>query len=70
MTGFRDYFHKKADFLATQVGNPLVADGPNKKYYDPRVWVREGEMTMKARVMESNVDLGNVNRLGGENAKI
>lgn len=38
MTGFRDYFAKKKDYLATQVGNPEGDDKPNKKHYDPR-WV-------------------------------
>lgn len=36
MLGFRDYFKKKADYVATQVGNPEGEDKPNKKYYDPR----------------------------------
>lgn len=34
--------------------------GPNKKYYDPRVWVREGEVTMRERVKEACADLHNV----------
>jgi fructose-bisphosphate aldolase class II len=38
------------NLCSTQVGNPDGADKPNKKYYDPRVWVREGEKTMTARV--------------------
>jgi fructose-bisphosphate aldolase, class II len=44
----------------TQVGNPEGADKPNKKFYDPRVWVREGEKTLTARVKEACADLGNV----------
>jgi fructose-bisphosphate aldolase class II len=36
----------KQDYIKTQVGNPDGDDKPNKKYYDPRVWVREGEKTM------------------------
>jgi len=39
-----------------QVGNPDGPDKPNKKYYDPRVWVREGEMTMKTRITEALKD--------------
>ncbi|KAF2645043.1 hypothetical protein P280DRAFT_186379 [Massarina eburnea CBS 473.64] len=50
LTGIRDYVLNKKDFLATQVGNPDGEDKPNKKYYDPRVWVREGEKTMTTRV--------------------
>jgi fructose-bisphosphate aldolase class II len=57
MTGFRDYFGNKKDYLATQVGNPDGEDKPNKKYYDPRVWVREGEKTMVKRVAEAMEDL-------------
>lgn len=49
--------------MATQVGNPEKPDGPNKKYYDPRVWVREGELTMRERVKEACTDLGNTNVL-------
>jgi hypothetical protein len=36
-------FKHAQDYLAHQVGNPDGVDKPNKKYYDPRVWVREGE---------------------------
>ncbi|KAF2473322.1 uncharacterized protein BDR25DRAFT_302266 [Lindgomyces ingoldianus] len=50
LTGIRDYVLNKKDYLASQVGNPDGDDKPNKKYYDPRVWVREGEKTMSARV--------------------
>ena len=50
LTGVRDYVLNKKDYLANQVGNPDGDDKPNKKYYDPRVWVREGEKTMSARV--------------------
>jgi fructose-bisphosphate aldolase class II len=47
---FSQYVTKKIDYLKTQVGNPEGDDKPNKKYYDPRVWVREGEKTMSQRV--------------------
>ena len=56
LTGIRDYVLKNKDFLLTQVGNPDGADKPNKKFYDPRVWVREGEKTMSKRVNEGLVD--------------
>ena len=49
--GFRDYFKSKEGYLKTQVGNPDGEDKPNKKYYDPRVWVREGEKTMSKRLV-------------------
>jgi len=63
LVGIRDFVIKKKDYLLTQVGNPEGADKPNKKYYDPRVWVREGEKTLAVRVKEACADLGNVGRL-------
>ncbi|KNZ48011.1 fructose-bisphosphate aldolase, class II [Puccinia sorghi] len=59
----KNYFESKKEYLKTQVGNPDGADAPNKKYYDPRVWVREGEKTMVKRVIEACQDLKNVNVL-------
>ncbi|KAF7789779.1 hypothetical protein EIP86_000725 [Pleurotus ostreatoroseus] len=63
LAGIRDFVQNKAGYLQSQVGNPEGADKPNKKYYDPRVWVREGEKTLSARVKEACTDLGNVARL-------
>ncbi|CAO3657805.1 unnamed protein product [Umbelopsis vinacea] len=62
LCGFRDYFNAKKEYLATQVGNPEGANKPNKKYYDPRVFVREGEKTMIKRIQEACEHLGNVKR--------
>lgn len=62
LTGSQDYIQKKKDYLQTQVGNPEGADKPNKKYYDPRVWVREGEKVLSERVKEACKDLGNISR--------
>jgi fructose-bisphosphate aldolase class II len=53
LEGIRDYVLNKKDYILTQVGNPDGADKPNKKYFDPRVWVREGEKTMSARISEA-----------------
>jgi fructose-bisphosphate aldolase class II len=50
LTGIRDYVQNKGGYLQSQVGNPDGDDKPNKKYYDPRVWVREGEKTMSKRL--------------------
>lgn len=50
MSGIRDYMVNKKDYLMTHVGNPDGEDKPNKKFFDPRVWVREGEKTMSVRV--------------------
>ena len=61
-TGIRDYFNQKTDYLQSQIGNPEGDDKPNKKYYDPRVWIREGELTFKQRLIRSFEDLNNVNR--------
>ncbi len=63
MEGVRDYMAKNKDFLAAQIGNPEGDDVPNKKYYDPRKWVREGELTFKARLKKAFEDLNNVNTL-------
>ncbi|WVR04966.1 fructose-bisphosphate aldolase [Kwoniella sp. DSM 27419] len=62
LIGIRDFILNKKDYLMTQVGNPDGPDKPNKKQYDPRVWVREGEKTMVQRVKEACKDLGNDNR--------
>jgi len=61
--GIRDYMQGKAAYLANQIGNPDGADQPNKKYYDPRKWLREGEITFKNRLKKAFEDLNNVNTL-------
>ncbi|RPB08002.1 putative fructose-bisphosphate aldolase 1 [Morchella conica CCBAS932] len=63
LTGIRDYVLNKKDYLMQQVGNPDGDDKPNKKYFDPRVWVREGEKTMTARVKEALTDFNTANQL-------
>lgn len=61
--GVRDYMKDKSAYLQSQIGNPEGDDKPNKKYYDPRVWMREGEKTFKARLKKAFEDLNNVNTL-------
>lgn len=61
--GIRDYMQEKADYLAKQIGNPEGDDIPNKKYYDPRKWLRLGEATLKTRLIKAFEDLNNVNTL-------
>jgi fructose-bisphosphate aldolase class II len=61
--GVRDYMVNKIDYLKTQIGSPDGADSPNKKYYDPRKWVREGEVTFNTRLEQAFADLNNVNTL-------
>ena len=60
--GTRDYFQKFNEYVKTQIGNPDGKDQPNKKYYDPRKWLREGELTFKSRLIQSFNDLNNINR--------
>ena len=64
MEGVRKYFDAKKDYLQGQIGNPEGDDKPNKKFYDPRVWVREGEISFKDRLIQACEDLNNINRLG------
>ena len=61
--GCRDYVVKNLEYLKTQIGNPEGDDKPNKKYYDPRKWLRDGEMTFIKRLERSFQDLNNVNTL-------
>ena len=63
MTGVRDYFNEKSDYLKAQIGNPEGDDVPNKKYYDPRKWIREGESSFVQRLIKAFEDLNNVNTL-------
>jgi len=63
MEGVRDYFATKSDYLQSQIGNPEGEDKPNKKYYDPRVWLREGEKTFKQRLITAFENLNNINTL-------
>ena len=61
--GIRDYMILKQAYVSSQIGNPDGADQPNKKHYDPRKWLREGEQTFKARLQQAFEDLNNVNTL-------
>lgn len=61
--GVRDYMTSKINYLRTQIGNPEGEDKPNKKYYDPRKWIREGEITFINRLKQAFEDLNNVNTL-------
>lgn len=61
--GIRDYMVNNVDYVSSQIGNPDGNDIPNKKYYDPRKWLREGELTFKKRLEQAFEDLNNVNTL-------
>lgn len=63
LEGIRDYMGEKVDYLKGQIGNPEGADVPNKKFYDPRVWIRKGEETFSKRLVKAFEDLNNVNTL-------
>ncbi|MCB0612014.1 MAG: class II fructose-bisphosphate aldolase [Phaeodactylibacter sp.] len=60
--GVRGYNEKHKDYLQAQIGNPEGDDKPNKKYYDPRQWLRAGELTFKARLKQAFEDLNCLNR--------
>ena len=49
--------------MQAQLGNPEGDDVPNKKYYDPRVWLRKGQESMVERVKNAFIDLNAVNTL-------
>lgn len=60
--GIKNYYKKNEGYLQGQIGNPEGDDKPNKKYYDPRVWLREGEKTMVARLKTAFEDLNCIDR--------
>ncbi|MBK9254495.1 MAG: class II fructose-bisphosphate aldolase [Saprospiraceae bacterium] len=60
--GIKDYYETKKDYLQGQIGNPEGVDKPNKKQYDPRVWLRSGEATFIKRMKLAFEDLNCINR--------
>ncbi|MCX7863369.1 MAG: class II fructose-bisphosphate aldolase [Bacteroidales bacterium] len=60
--GVHQYYLKKKDYLQGQIGNPEGEDKPNKKYYDPRAWLREGEKFIIERLKIAFEDLNCTNR--------
>lgn len=61
--GVRDYMKENMPYLESQIGNPEGDDKPNKKYYDPRKWLRKGEESFKKRLVKAFEDLNNINTL-------
>lgn len=61
--GIRDYMTAKIDYLKTQIGSPDGEESPNKKHYDPRKWIREGELSFNKRLEQAFADLNNINTL-------
>jgi len=62
--GIRGFEEKNHDYLQGQLGNPTGSDAPNKKFYDPRVWLRAAEVSFVARLEQAFAELGNLNTLG------
>jgi len=61
--GIKDFYKSKEAYLQSQIGNPDGEDKPNKKNYDPRVWIRKAEQSFVKRLAEAFEDLNcsNVN---------
>ncbi len=62
--GVRGFYKKNEGYLQGQIGNPEGDDKPNKKYYDPRAWLRKGEESFKERLKQAFTDLNNIGTLG------
>jgi len=60
--GVHDYYKANKDYLNTQLGNPEGDEKPNKKYYDPRTWLRSGENAFIKRLVSAFDDLNCINR--------
>lgn len=60
--GVKNYYEDKKGYLQAQIGNPEGDDKPNKKFYDPRVWLREGEKSFVSRLKEAFEDLNDINK--------
>ena len=61
--GVMDFYKKNEGYLQGQIGNPDGEDKPNKKYYDPRVWLRAAQVSMVARLQQAFEELNAVNSL-------
>ena len=60
--GVKSYYEKYKPYLQSQIGNPEGEDKPNKKYYDPRKWLRAGQESMRDRVIQAFKDLNAVGK--------
>lgn len=60
--GVMDFYKANEAYLQAQIGNPEGDDKPNKKYYDPRKWLREAEVSMKERLKVAFEDLNCIDR--------
>jgi len=60
--GVHDYYEGKREYMQTQIGSPDGAESPNKKYYDPRKWLRAAEDSFRVRLKQAFEDLNCINR--------
>lgn len=60
--GIREFESKNHDYLQAQIGNPTGEDAPNKKFYDPRAWLRDGEKSIIERLKIAFTDLNCIDR--------
>ncbi len=60
--GINQFYHKNEGYLQAQLGNPDGPDKPNKKFYDPRVWLRKAEESFSKRLEVAFDDLNCINR--------
>ena len=58
----RKYVAKYHDYLQGQIGNPEGSEKPNKKYYDPRKWLRAGQQSLVERVLQAYKNLNAMDR--------
>jgi fructose-bisphosphate aldolase, class II len=68
--GVHSYYKKNKEYLQGQLGNPTGEDAPNKKYYDGRVWIREGEISIRKRLVQAYGELNGINRLERESVRV
>ena len=61
--GVLDYHNSNREYLQTQLGNPEGDDKPNKKFYDPRAWLRAGQLSMIDRLVQAFKDLNAIDVL-------
>ncbi len=62
--GVRNFYEDNKAYMQGQIGNPDGDDKPNKKYYDPRRWLREAEKSFKARLLVAFENLNAINAFG------
>ncbi|UII27928.1 class II fructose-bisphosphate aldolase [Fulvivirga maritima] len=62
--GIKNYYKENEGYLQSQIGNPEGDDSPNKKFYDPRVWLRKAEESFIVRLKKAFDDLNNIGTIG------